>query len=210
MNPRNWMRMLFPTAHRLLVNKALRSLAYLDFNNVLIVGAGFDPYRRLFKEPNRYHTLDIKLTQGVTDVIADAHALPFEDECFDCLLASEVLEHLRSPGQFVNEATRVLKTEGKMILTVPFLFHKHGDPYDFWRPTDHAIRELFKDFQFVEIKPVGNALHVISDLITTAFYPYPVFVPFRIFNHLLMLFPQIEIGRMKSHAASGYLVCAIK
>lgn len=209
-DPRVFIRKVFPTAHRLLVNRALHTLGLIESENVLIVGSGYDPYRRLFKKTDGYFCLDIKLVHGVTDIVADTHSLPFAAESFDCLFASEVLEHLRSPDLFRNEAIRVLRKGGKLILTVPFLFHKHGDPYDYWRPTDYAIQELLKDFRRIEIKPLGNTFHVVSDLITTAFSPYPVFFPLRLFNHLLILLPQIEAGKMKSHAPSGYLVYAVK
>ena len=207
MNPTSWFRRLFPTAHRLLVERSLHSLTLPDFNSVLIVGAGHDPYRSLFPRAKEYIRLDIKPVPGITDVVGNALALPYDAGRFDCLLASEVLEHVSDPVLFAREVNRVLKPGGTVILTVPFLFHKHGDPHDFWRLTDQALLELFKHFVNVEVKPLGNSLHVISDLVTTAFAPYQVFFPIRIINHLLVLFSGTS-GTSK--APSGYLVVALK
>jgi asparagine synthase (glutamine-hydrolysing) len=206
-NPNGWLRRLFPTAHKQLLKKTLHSLALPDFNSVLVVGAGHDPYRSLFPRVKEYIRLDIKPIPGITDVVGDALALPFEADRFDCLFASEVLEHLSDPFLFAKEMTRVLKPGGTVILTVPFLFHKHGDPHDFWRPTDKALAELFKNFETVQIASLGNSLHVISDLITTAFTPYPVLFPLRIINHLLASFSKTSGA---SRAPSGYLVIARK
>jgi SAM-dependent methyltransferase len=49
-------------------------------------------------------------------------ALPFNDGCFDVVVVSEVLEHLRDPQREagLSEIARVLKSGGVLIGTVPF------------------------------------------------------------------------------------------
>ena len=48
--------------------------------------------------------------------------LPFRDETFDVILASEVIEHLAQPEVFLAEARRVLSTSGVLLLTTPNLW----------------------------------------------------------------------------------------
>jgi len=210
MNPKSLFRRLFPTAHRLLVERALRSLTLPDFESVLIVGAGYDPYRSLFPRAKEYIRLDIQPIPGITDVVGDALALPFETERFNCLFASELLEHVEDPFLFAQEAARVLKPGGTIILTVPFMFHRHGDPHDYWRLTDQGLMTAFKHFTKVEVKPLGNSIHAISDLLTTAFNPYPLFFPLRVFNHLFVVIPRKMVGRLESKAPSGYILIGTK
>jgi len=202
---------IFPTARSLLVRSSLNRLRLKDFESVLIVGAGDDPYRSLFKHPGRYLTLDLDGHPGITDVIANAQTLPFASASFDCVLASEVVEHLEHPQSFVAEASRVLMPGGTIVLTVPFMFHNHADPHDFWRLTRDGFVQLFKDFSSVETYAQGNRLHSLSDLITTAFSPLPVLLPLRVMNHLFRL-GQIGGGlrSSRSSAASGFLVVAVK
>lgn len=209
-DPNGFLRRLFPTAHELLVKRSLMSLKLPMFHNVLVAGAGHDPYRSLFRRSKVYIRLDIKPTPGITDVVGDGVALPFQARQFDCIFASEVLEHISKPFLFAEELSRVLRPGGTIILTVPFMFHKHGDPYDYWRPTEQGMRELFKSFANVKVRSLGNRLHVISDLITTAFSPYPVLFPLRIFNHVLRLLPTHGNNRLPSMSPSGYLVIARK
>jgi SAM-dependent methyltransferase len=45
--------------------------------------------------------------------------LPFENESFDLVWCSEVIEHLRNPAFSVSEMRRVLKPGGKLIVTTP-------------------------------------------------------------------------------------------
>ena len=49
---------------------------------------------------------------------ADA-GLPFHTRSVDALVASEVYEHLHEPEAFLEEARRVLKPSGRLVLTTP-------------------------------------------------------------------------------------------
>jgi ubiquinone/menaquinone biosynthesis C-methylase UbiE len=45
--------------------------------------------------------------------------LPFKNDSFDCIIASELLEHLNHPKIFYKEANRVLRKGGTLVLTTP-------------------------------------------------------------------------------------------
>jgi SAM-dependent methyltransferase len=49
----------------------------------------------------------------------DALALPYDDETFDVVIASEILEHVPADDAAIAELTRVLKTGGTLVVTVP-------------------------------------------------------------------------------------------
>jgi len=49
----------------------------------------------------------------------DAQNMPFDDNFFDTVVAGEVIEHLENPEKFLNEARRVLKDDGIIIITTP-------------------------------------------------------------------------------------------
>ena len=114
---------------------------------VLDLGCGNSPYASLFS--NRVG-FDFEMNRGV-DVIGDAHNLPFENESFDMILCSEVLEHLIDPKKAISEMNRVLKFGGKLVLTTRFIFPIHDAPHDYWRFTRYGLLELFKDWKIEKI-----------------------------------------------------------
>jgi SAM-dependent methyltransferase len=52
-------------------------------------------------------------------VVGDARALPYPDQTFDCVIASEILEHVPADDAVIAELIRVLKVGGRLAVTVP-------------------------------------------------------------------------------------------
>ncbi len=208
-NPSSILRRVFPTARRLLLEKSLLKISG-NHHRVLVVGAGADPYKGLFKSADLYISMDIDNNYGSLDVVADALNLPFPEEVFDCVVAIEVMEHVRDPWLFVEEVRRVIKPGGQLVLTVPFMFHIHGDPEDYWRPTESGLRFILRGFGDLKISRQGNRVHVIADLIFTAAWLRVLLFPFRILNHVVVALTHYWLKESDSSAPSGFLVIAEK
>jgi SAM-dependent methyltransferase len=52
-------------------------------------------------------------------VLGDALSLPYADETFDCVIASEILEHVPQDDAAIAELVRVLRVGGTLAVTVP-------------------------------------------------------------------------------------------
>jgi SAM-dependent methyltransferase len=85
-----------------------------------------------------------------TQIVFDAHTIPYADSSFDCVVVQAVLEHVIHPHQCVAEIYRVLKPSGVIYAETPFMQQVHGGPYDFTRYTRSGHRKLF--YKFEEIK----------------------------------------------------------
>ena len=74
-------------------------------------------------------------SQITPDVYWDGVKMPFEDSTFDSCMATEVLEHCPNTEILLKEVSRVLKPEGTLFFTVPFLWNLHEVPNDEYRYT---------------------------------------------------------------------------
>lgn len=92
-----------------------------------------------------------------TQIILDAHQIPYADQSFDCVVAQAVLEHVMDPQQCVREIYRVLKPEGLVYAETPFMQQVHGNAYDFTRYTRSGHRRLFRYFEEVKSGAAGGS-----------------------------------------------------
>jgi SAM-dependent methyltransferase len=82
-----------------------------------------------------------------TNIIIDAHQIPFQDNCFDLVIAQAVLEHVLDPFLCVSEINRILKPGGLVYAETPFMQQVHGGKFDFHRFTALGHRRLFRHFK---------------------------------------------------------------
>ncbi|SEA89379.1 Methyltransferase domain-containing protein [Flavobacterium gillisiae] len=92
------------------------------------------------------------------DYIFDGHYIPFSDNCFDMVLAAQVIEHTINPWKFCQELQRVTKIGGLLQIEAPQTFPYHAEPYDFFRFTYTGMRSLFPQCAVIHTEITeGNA-----------------------------------------------------
>lgn len=101
------------------------------------------------------------------DFLCNAESIPAADKSFDIVILSEILEHTSNPENILMEAYRVLKDNGKALVTVPFLYHEHPDPHDFSRHTSFYWKQLTKQIGFkkITIENQGSIYGLVANLI---------------------------------------------
>ncbi len=57
---------------------------------------------------------------GVSFILGDVYKLPFKNDRFDAVVASEVLEHLENPLDALNEMARVVRPGGNIVVSTPY------------------------------------------------------------------------------------------
>ena len=67
-------------------------------------------------------TMPDALSKDYLVSIADINKLPFADASFDCIICSEVLEHIPDHKNAIKELDRILKPHGTLVVSVPRYF----------------------------------------------------------------------------------------
>jgi SAM-dependent methyltransferase len=143
--------------------KAIAQLAPALHGKVIDLGCGTKPYEHLFIHANEYIGLDIeqsgnKDTKSCVDVFYDGHTFPFENNSMDGVFSSETFEHIFNLEEIIKEINRVLKKEGLLLATCPFLWPEHEVPYDYARYTSFAMKNLLEKngFEIITFEKTGN------------------------------------------------------
>jgi SAM-dependent methyltransferase len=92
-----------------------------------------------------YLGVDLRPGPGV-DEVADVEALPYGDASFGTVLALNTFEHVRRFWRGFDEIRRVLRPDGALLVTMPFYFHIHDYPSDYWRFTPEALDVLLEGY----------------------------------------------------------------
>lgn len=148
---------------RTIADRAILKYAEKYFQGTLIdIGCGEKPYQEaLSRFVDQYIGVDHKDTfhdLANADLIGSAYEIPTEDESFDVALCTAVLEHLEEPEQAIRECYRVLKKEGHALYSIPFIWHIHEKPRDFYRYSRYGIQYLFEKsgFELVELEALSG------------------------------------------------------
>lgn len=90
--------------------------------------------------------------------------LAIEENSFETIICSDVLEHLHNPENLFLEANRLLKPKGFLLLNFPFLYGIHEVPYDYFRYTEFAIRRFAEGnkFKIVKTYSYGDLIDVLE------------------------------------------------
>lgn len=113
-------------------------------------------YRNLFKGWF-YEGLDVVEGKNVDIVSKDPYHYPIEDNMYDVVISSQVMEHVPDLHAFIKECARVLKPGGLMCMVVPYKWRLHAVPVDCWRVFPDGMSFLMRDVAGLEVLEVYRA-----------------------------------------------------
>jgi len=162
----------FVTNH--LVETAIRRFAHELHGRIIDVGCGSQPYRAHFGHATTYTGCDVTAKRSPVDFVCPADRIPVEDETFDSVLCTEVLEHVPDPLSVMREFHRILVPGGRVLITVPMFWPAHEQPWDFRRFPGHGLLHLANasSFRIDHLVPRGGKVAMVGQVVLTAFQRY--------------------------------------
>ena len=165
-----------------------------------------NPYKAVRKYPSKNHS-------GIT---ADSYSLPFKTNSFDCIIASEIIEHVIYPDKFINELFRVLKPGGSLVISTPYKekityylcihcnqltpLHSHIHSFD-----EEKLQLLYngKDLEKFYFKTFGNKILIfLRTYVVLQFMPFVLWklidrITNLLYNssaHIICIYTKKEVG----------------
>ena len=124
--------------------------------HLLDLGCGEAPYKKYLTQfVDKYTGVDWSNTfhNSGADIVSDLNIkLEIDPEVADSIISISVMEHLYEPQTFLNEAWRVLKKDGNIILQVPWQWRIHEAPHDYFRYTPYALKHMLTKAGFSDIQ----------------------------------------------------------
>jgi SAM-dependent methyltransferase len=138
------------------------------------LGCGMKPYEDIFAPYcDSYFGVDYpdaaKLNYGEdtrADLWTDCTETGLDAESFDTVLSTQVLEHIGHPQKLLEEAHRLLKKGGILIMTAPFLWQEHSIPHDYCRFSQYSLQSFVEEagFDVLEIRKLEGAFASIQQM----------------------------------------------
>lgn len=145
--------------------------------------------------------------QGYQTKYGDVTKIPLKSNSVDIMFSSEVLEHVDNYKKALKEMSRVLKKNGKLILTVP-CYNRYWDFDDEF--VNHKRRfepEIFKKelesmFKIIEEKPIGSIIErIFTKMAVRLFknradkknFSYGRVIISRVVNYILFLIVKVSL-----------------
>lgn len=135
-------------------------------SRILDAGCGYGIYSLTLADRGRRHIDAVDLTpqriaalermkaerpelmSGISLKIGSITALPYDSDCYDLTICSEVIEHVPDDARGASELLRVTRPGGRLIISVPYASRYNGRIYKRFgheRPgyTKDSLRDLF-------------------------------------------------------------------
>lgn len=153
-------------------------------SKIIDISAGNKPYMSMFSHCD-YFSHEFEGNNNILDTFrgenykdsnkhdyyGDICNLPIENEIFDYVLCTEVLEHVPEPIKAIEELSRICKKGGNIIITTPFTSGLHQEPYHFYSGFSPYFYKYIGDkfsLEVKEIKSQGDFFKLMSWFINLA------------------------------------------
>ena len=142
--------------------------------DLLDYGCGSKPYEELLNHVGINSWVGVDLFQRTSgehhtskaDAFIEDGRIPYEDQRFDIILATQVFEHVMDLDEVIKELRRVLKPGGTIIATCPMTSILHELPHDYRRftPSGMAVQAAKHGLELKRVIALGGVASTLATL----------------------------------------------
>ena len=176
-------------------------------------GCGSMPYRKLFGQKfEKYIGVDFPANKEA-DLHLENGRIPLMDNSVDFVISTQVLEHVENPAAYLRECFRIMKNDGRLLLSTHGHWMYHPDPTDFWRWTKDGLEKLLEQNGWEVIKTYGlmglsaSGLQLFQDGLARRLHPRLRSIFFRV---IAFLQTRLDKWNMESVDASVFYTVSKK
>jgi SAM-dependent methyltransferase len=196
------------------INEQIVEEVIRNKTDLIDYGCGSAPYKDIYlKKVRKYDNSDFENNVHANIHLDKYGVIPVEDNQYDYVLSTQVLEHVENVDLYLNESYRVLKNGGLLILSTHGYWKYHPDPEDYWRWTKVGLIKTLEKAGFKIEETYGimglaaSGLQLFQDAISRKRNRIFKSILFRIINFL----QHISDNRsFQYNDASVYLIIAKK
>lgn len=136
---------------------------------VLDIGGGRKARTGSFiKQVDELDSVNIAPEIEPTYLVEPDAPFPVEDGAYDTAVCLNTLEHVYGAESVLREILRVLKPNGVVLISVPFIFRIHAHPDDFFRGTPSWWKETMRraGFSRMELQPLVWGRYTTAGMIS--------------------------------------------
>lgn len=146
---------IFPARKKL--NKYLKKISpkFKDAE-ILEFGSGVSTKfsaKKIFINTKSFKQTDVNPDFGHD--ILDVRDVSHLNKEYDLVLCCNVIEHVYENEKIVSNLKKLVKKNGYLLISVPFIYPLHDEPGDYWRYTEHTLKKMFEDFHIEDFKYNG-------------------------------------------------------
>lgn len=164
------------TLDKKMSRKRLNNFIKEDINNfkkskepkILFVGSGGELQDYVSNFTSYLYSIDIdpsRKPDQIIDLTDPNFCQNYHGGEVNLVCIFEVLEHTKDPSLAIKNIYNLIGKGAVVLLSTPFIFNIHDEPYDFYRFTRYGLKEIFKEFSEVEIKEKNGWLESIFVII---------------------------------------------
>ena len=103
-----------------------------------------------------------------------------DSESYEVIVCTGLLEHIPDPQRLIDDLFRILKPEGRLIISASAVFSFHECPNDFYHFTPFSFQRLFRNWKKIEMmRGASQPFETIAILLQRILLQCEIFPPLR-------------------------------